>query len=96
MLQLQQLLSGGDLRSVGNVDSVIAQIKSQEDFDELFLYLFHPDRLVVMRAADAIEKIAAEKPSYLMKHKNQIIELCYSAFRKEVRWHLALLIPRLR
>jgi hypothetical protein len=62
MLQLQQLLSGGDLRSVGNVVFIIAQIKSQEDFDELFLYLVHPDQVVVMRAADAIEKIAAESP----------------------------------
>jgi hypothetical protein len=57
--------------------------------------LFHKDRVVVMRAADAIEKVLANRPSYLRKHDRQIIELCHNVFHKELKWHLALLIARL-
>jgi hypothetical protein len=94
--QLERLLSGGDLRSIGKVDSVISRIKNQSDFDELFKCLFHQNRIVVMRAADAIEKIATKKTQYLTKHKRKIIKLFYVAENKELKWHLALIIPRLQ
>jgi hypothetical protein len=96
MLKLERLLSGGDLRSIGKVDSVISKIHSQGDFDELFHCMFHQDRIVVMRAADAIEKITIDAPSYLAKHKKEILALCETASNKELKWHLALLISRLR
>jgi len=89
------MLSGGDLRSLELSNSVIAKIKSQKDFDVLFRYLFHGDRLVVMRAADTIEKITNHNPQYLAKYKREIIELCNVVTNKELKWHLALLIPRL-
>jgi cobalamin biosynthesis protein CbiD len=95
MTQFKKILSGGDLRSLGVCNSVISKIKNQNTFDELFKYLFHEDRLVVMRAADTIEKITNHNPQYLTKHKEEIIELCNVAKDKELKWHLALLIPRL-
>lgn len=48
-----------------------------------------------MHAADAIEKLTISKPRYLKKHKKKIIDLFNSAKNKELKWHLALLIPRL-
>jgi len=95
MAEFKKLLAGGDLRSIGKSKLVISEIKGQKDFDELFKYLFDNDRLVVMRAADAIEKITAKEPTYLTKHKKEILKLCSFAKDKELMWHLALLTPRL-
>src|SRR6185369_7114070 len=95
MPEFEKILSGGDLRSIGNSNSVILKIKNQSDFDGLFKYLFHKDRIVVMRSADSIEKITINNPKYLTKHRKEIIGLCNVAKDKELKWHLALLLPRL-
>ena len=95
MMKLEKMLAGGDLRSIGKSNSVVAKIKTQKEFDELFKYLFHKERLVVMRAADAIEKLSINNPQYLSKHKQNILELCDTAENKELKWHLALLSARL-
>jgi hypothetical protein len=90
-----EYLSGGDLRSIGRSNSVISKIKTQADFDELFKYLHYQDRIVVMRAADCIEKISAVNPEYLTKHTKEILELSRASVDKELVWHLAQIIPRL-
>lgn len=95
MEEFDKILSGGDLRSIGKNNFVILKIQTQKEFDQLFKNLFHKDRLVVMRTADAIEKITINNKQYLTKHKRQIIELLNVAKDKELKWHLALLIPRL-
>jgi hypothetical protein len=95
MAELIRLLSGGDLHSIGKSNSLQLKISSQNDFDELFNCLFNEDRLVVMRAADAIEKITIVHPGYLKKHKRKILTLCAAAVNKELKWHIALLLPRL-
>jgi len=93
-MQLEKMLSGGDLRSIGQSNAVVAKIKSQNDFDDLFKCLFHKSRLVVKRAADAIEKITISSPNYLAKHKKDIFKFCSNAKNKELKWHLALLLSR--
>lgn len=95
MAVIEKLLSGGDLRSIGKSNATISNIKNQNDFDELFKCLFHKDRVVAMRTADAVEKITISQPHYLTKHKKEIIELCNDAKDKELKWHLAQLIPRI-
>jgi hypothetical protein len=95
MKNLEKLLSGGDLRSAGNSHLIVSGIKNQQDFDELFKFLFHANRLLVMRAADAIEKISAGHPEYLASKKKAIIELGITAKNKELKWHLAQLFSRL-
>ena len=95
MDKLVQLLSGGDLRSLGNSNSLISAVQNQTDFDELFALLFHFDRIIVMRAADVIEKITATRPELLAKHKASIFDLSHQVNNKELKWHLALLFPRL-
>jgi len=88
-------LSGGDLRSIGNVDFIVDEIQSQNDFDELFACLSSDDRLIVMRAADAVEKITIKHIDYLGSHKEEVLAFCKHADSIEFKWHLALLLPRL-
>ncbi|HLL42904.1 MAG TPA: hypothetical protein VK369_07180 [Segetibacter sp.] len=95
MTDLINLLRGGDLRSIGQSDTVVQLINNQEQFDELFKLLFHSDRKIVMRSADSIEKISLNNKGYLKKHKEEILELCLKAEDKELKWHLALLVSRL-
>ncbi|CAN5321291.1 hypothetical protein BH09BAC6_BH09BAC6_15000 [soil metagenome] len=96
MESIVELLSGGDLRSIGKSNQVISLIHTQKDFDQIFNRLFDEDRLMVMRCADAIEKITRINRAYLAKHKTAIIKLGETAKNKELKWHLALLIPRLQ
>ena len=90
------MLSGGDLRSIGGANEVITRIHTQEDFDTLFGFLHSRDRLLVMRAADAIEKITRKQGFYLDKHKESLLKLAAKATDKELKWHLAQLMPRLK
>lgn len=92
---MEYYLTGGDLRSIGKSNQLIQLIKNQDDFDILFIYLNHPDRIISMRAADAIEKITLHHTDYLQKHKNLILKLTSQPLEKEIKWHLALLVPRL-
>jgi hypothetical protein len=48
-----------------------------------------------MRAADAIEKITLRNPALLQPYKRQLLELAGRTDEKEVRWHMAQLLPRL-
>jgi len=89
-------LSGGDLRSIGGANAIAKQVQSQHQFDELFEALFHNDRLIVMRAADVVEKITQNKPDYLKSHKKSLLRLLKDAKDKELKWHLVLLISRLQ
>jgi hypothetical protein len=95
MSDFENILSGGDRRSIGKSNAVVNAVRKQQDFDTLFDCLYHNDRLVIMRAADAIEKITIRHPEYLVRHKEQIFSLCHSEFHIELLWHLALLLPRL-
>lgn len=95
MKNLNKYLQGGDLRSIGEVDQLVPLIQNHQDFDQLFKCLFSNDRLIAMRAVDAIEKITSGKPEYLDKHKEKLIKILDSAENKEFKWHLALLTSRL-
>jgi hypothetical protein len=96
MAKLTDILKGGDLRSTGKVDEVIKKVNSQKSFDELFSGLFDADRLVVMRSADAIEKITLIHPKYLRQHTGKLLELLNSTSHIELKWHLAQLTTRIK
>ena len=95
MNKLITYLQGGDLRSIAKTDQVVPVIKNQIDFDKLFQFLFTKDRLVIMRTADAIEKITLSKPEFLSNYKKEIINFLEIAVDKEFKWHLALIVSRL-
>ncbi|MFN8674382.1 MAG: hypothetical protein U0457_20170 [Candidatus Sericytochromatia bacterium] len=88
-------LREGDLRSIGKVKLLIEEIRNQTDFDELFCYLYSDERLIKMRAIDAIEKITISNSHYLVKHKKEILDFFKLNNNIEFKWHLALIIPRL-
>lgn len=90
----EQYLLGKDLRSIGRSDEVANMVQDQTDFDSLFQLLLHHERLLVMRAADAIEKITVTRKQFLEPHKAQIMILSKSAMHKELKWHIAQLISR--
>ncbi|MCK0190339.1 hypothetical protein [Arenibacter sp. F20364] len=92
---ISKYLEGGDLRSTGKVKFLLPLIKSQKDFDDLFAYLYSKDRLMIMRAADALEKITIGNPEYLYRHKKELIGFLQNATHKEFKWHLSLLVSRL-
>jgi hypothetical protein len=48
-----------------------------------------------MRAADAAEKVSSKKPRLLDRHKAELLGLLARTEQIELRWHLALLVPRL-
>lgn len=92
---LLQFLQGKDLRSTANVEQLVPLIINKKDFDGLFSFLNSSDRIVVMRAADAVEKITRAHPEFLQSHKEEILDFLESAGDKEFRWHLVLMVPRL-
>ena len=83
------------MRSIGRSNKIASSIDNQESFDELFQQLFHPDRKVVMRSADAVEKITLKNPAFLKQHKASILKLVETARHIELKWHLALIASRL-
>lgn len=89
-------LSGGDRRSIGRVNEVVADVL---DDPTLFGVVFHgmlsDDPIVRMRSADAVEKITARHPEYLRPHKTKLIQRVAKIEQQEVRWHVAQMVPRL-
>ncbi len=66
MSDLLEKLSGGDLRTVGEVSEVVTMVTTEEIFAELFILMFSDDEVVAMRAADAVEKITLKKTLILI------------------------------
>lgn len=90
-----RLLLGKDLRTLKQNSVAIRSVKDQKSFDELFTLIFHDERTLVMRAADAVEKLTVKHPEYLRTHKSELLRALRSAEHKELKWHIAQLIPRL-
>jgi hypothetical protein len=49
-----------------------------------------------MQAADAAEKVSAQKPRLLDSYKAELLRLLAEEEQIEVRWHLAAMVTRLR
>jgi len=62
--EILKYLKGGDVRSVGFVAELIPRLRYQVDLDILFTILHWDNRLLVMRAVDAIENITVDHPEY--------------------------------
>lgn len=89
------LLLGKDLRTIKNADKVAQLVKDQASFDDLFALLFHHERPLVMRAADAVEKVTIKHKEFLAPYKTQLLSLLKGATNIELKWHIAQLIPRI-
>lgn len=95
--QILSLLAGGDRRTIGRADEVAAIVsKAPELFPELLAGLWSESPLVRMRAADAAEKVTRKKHELLRPYKNELLGLMLETEQKELRWHLAAMVPRLQ
>lgn len=89
-------LQGGDRRSIGKSNQVVSRILQQpQRLAELIECLWSDDPVIRMRAADAAEKVSVQKPDLLRPFKAELLGLADETTQAEVRWHLALMLPRL-
>jgi HEAT repeat protein len=96
LTDLLRKLGGSDRRSIGPADEVAREISSDPKlFAQVFEAVFFPDPVVRMRAADAIEKATREHPQLLQPYKRKILKSMAAIDQQEVRWHVALMLPRL-
>jgi hypothetical protein len=90
------MLEGGDRRSIGRSDRVAKLVRADRRlFAKLMAGLWSEDPLVRMRAADAAEKVTREKPEWLAAYSRELLGLLAETKEQEVRWHLAMMVPRL-
>jgi hypothetical protein len=90
-------LAGGDRRSIGRSNEAAAAVLRQPDrFPKLLRCMWSDDPVVRMRAADAVEKLSAARPKLLQPYRAELMGLAEEANQQELRWHLALMIPRLQ
>jgi hypothetical protein len=90
------ILQGGDRRTIGRVDLVAAMVRKEPGlFPKLIAGLWSEDPLVRMRAADAAEKVTRSDHELLRPYKKELLGLLAEATEQELRWHLAVMVPRL-
>jgi hypothetical protein len=90
------LLKGGDRRSVGCAERVAEMVRRNPRlFPKLIAGLWYTNPVVRMRAADAVEKVTRENSELLLTHKKELLSLLAEERQQEVRWHLAVMVPRL-
>ena len=89
-------LRGGDLRSIGRSNEIVADIEEDPTLiEKIFPGLYDPDLVLKARSADVIEKVTRNRPKLLLKHKKEIISILKNDEQQEVCWHIAQMIPRL-
>ena len=90
-------LKSGDLRSIERSDDAVALVLAQPQlFGELIAGLLDDDRLVRMRSADAVEKATRDHPDWLIPWKRCLLNDVSARKEKELRWHVAQLLSRLK
>ena len=89
-------LAGGNRGSIGRSNEVAAQVLAHPAyFPDLFEGLSSDDPVMRMRVADAVEKISAQRAELLQPFKRKLLAIASSSTQQEVRWHAALIVPRL-
>lgn len=97
MLTIYDLLKGNDLRSIGKSNEVVELVTSDPElFDEVFDGIFHEDKVIRARCADAVEKVSHEFPEYVQKRKSVILKNLNAFDQKEVVWHIAAMLSVLK
>jgi hypothetical protein len=91
------MLEGTDRRSIGRSNEVAQLVlKRSQRFRELIKCLWNENPVLRMRAADAAEKVSAQKPRLLDRFKAELLGLLAETEQSEMRWHLAAMVTRLR
>ncbi len=96
MSEILKKLEGGDRRSIGRANEVVDDVLGDPAlFVALFQGMTGDDPLIRMRAADAVEKVTAQRPDYLQPFKTKLLREVANSRQQEVRWHVAQMLPRL-
>ena len=97
MHSILKKLSGGTRRSLGQTNEIVVEVlNNPRVFPQLIAALTSDDEVLRMRAADAIEKITAERPDLLQRFKKKFLAVANRTDQQEVRWHAAQILPRLK
>lgn len=90
------LLSEGDKRTVHNVDRVVEYaLSSTQAIPNIIAAMKSSDEGLAMRAADATQKVFATQPKLVKPYTSDLFELLLACSQKEIRWHLAQIMPGL-
>jgi hypothetical protein len=78
MHALVKMLAGGDRRSIGRSNEVVAKVlQDARQVPKLLKILFNAlasdDEILRMRSAEAIEKITAQRPELLQPFKRNVL-----------------------
>ncbi len=96
MNQILTWLSGGDLRSDGMADEAARFVlKNPQIIDDLMVGLSESDDVIRGRTADALEKIARQRPDLLIAHLHQMVDLVGMEQVPMVKMHLAMIFGHL-
>lgn len=91
-----KLLSGGDRRSIGESNRVVAMVREQPELMKVLIRgLESTDPVLRMRCADAMEKATLERPELLASSKRKLLWKLSRIEQHEVRWHVAPMLVRL-
>ncbi len=94
---IRKMLASGDRSSIGKADQVAELVRRHpKKASALVACLWDSDGTVVARAANALEKASRDLPAMLAPYKQPLLGLMIEAERKELRWQLALMVPRLQ
>ncbi|MCL6097514.1 MAG: hypothetical protein M1391_02930 [Bacteroidetes bacterium] len=94
---IYDLLTGNDLRSIGKSNEVVTLVTSDPAlFGEVFNGIFHEDKVIRARCADAAEKVARKFPKYIQNKKSIILKNLDKFNQKEVQWHIAMMLGYLK
>lgn len=95
-------LTGGDRRSIGRSNLIVRMVlDDRRRLAEIINGLSSEDYLVRMRCADVVEKVSLVHPGWLVHpdwlapHRHTLFDLAAKSTMKELRWHLAQMLPRL-
>jgi hypothetical protein len=81
---------------IGRANQVAAMVANDQGlFPRLIAGLWSRNPLVRMRAADAAEKVTRKHRELLQPYKRKLLGLLTEAQEQELRWHLAVMVPRL-
>jgi len=95
-MDVLRTLSGGDRRSIGKADRVVEQVlKTPALLGDVVRGFSHDDPVIRMRSADVAEKVSAVHPEWLQRHKEAVLSAANTVQEKEMRWHMAQMLPRL-
>ena len=87
------LLSGGDPRTLRNVDLVIETVLANPTLvADLVASVQDDDEVVRMRAGDALEKVCRAQPEFVQPHVQTLLGPIAAIDQSSVRWHVAQML----